>query len=78
MTCKGICIHHKASGRYICGQKRCQICEIFIKCNGVWCPCYGYKLRSRLRNFSNTKLRSSTLKNNYQDCNKLHATLWYC
>jgi hypothetical protein len=33
MTCKGICIRHKAqkpvgSGRYASGQKRCQICEI--------------------------------------------------
>ena len=38
MTCKGICIRHKAqkpvgSGRYVSGQKRCQICEIFI--NGM-------------------------------------------
>jgi hypothetical protein len=57
MTCKGICIRHKASGRYIYGHKRCQQCEIFIKCNGVRCPCCGYKLRSRPRNFSNTKLR---------------------
>ena len=34
MTCKGICIRHKAqkpvgSGRYALGQRRCQICEIF-------------------------------------------------
>jgi hypothetical protein len=57
MTCKGICIHHKASGRYIYGHKHCQQCEIFIKCNGVRCPCCGYKLRSRPREFSNTKLR---------------------
>jgi hypothetical protein len=36
MTCKGICIRHKAqnpahSGRYAAGQKRCQVCEIFIR-----------------------------------------------
>ncbi len=36
MTCKGICMRHKAqkpvgTGRYVSGQKRCQICEIFIK-----------------------------------------------
>jgi hypothetical protein len=41
MTCKGICIRHKAqkpsgtSGRYTSGQKRCQICEIFIKWDGL-------------------------------------------
>jgi hypothetical protein len=42
MTCKGICIRHKAqkpvgSGRYATEQKRCQICEIFIKWDGVFC-----------------------------------------
>ena len=25
--------------RYSTGQKRCQICEIFIKWDGLWCPC---------------------------------------
>ena len=55
MTCKGICIRHKAqkpskSGRYAVGQKRCQICEIFIRWDGFWCPCCGYRLRTRPRN----------------------------
>ena len=55
MTCKGICIRHKAqkpvgSGRYVIGQKRCQVCEIFIKWGGLWCPCCGYRLRTRPRN----------------------------
>ena len=38
MTCKGIRIRHKAirpiesnGNRYSTGQKRCQVCEIFIK-----------------------------------------------
>ena len=55
MTCKGICIRHKAqkpvgSGRYATGQKRCQICELFIKWDGLWCPCCGYRLRTKPRN----------------------------
>jgi hypothetical protein len=55
MTCKGICARHKAQkptgvGRYASGQKRCQICEIFIKWDGLWCPCCGYRLRTRPRN----------------------------
>jgi len=55
MTCKGICIRHKAqkpsgSGRYASGQKRCQICEIFINWDGLWCPCCGYRLRTKPRN----------------------------
>jgi hypothetical protein len=31
MPCKGICIHHKGSGRYATGNKRCQQCNVFIK-----------------------------------------------
>lgn len=54
MTCKGICIRHKAQkpaklGRYAAGQKRCQVCEIFIKWEGIWCPCCGYRVRTRPR-----------------------------
>ena len=55
MVCKGICVRHKAIkpvgiGRYSTGQKRCQMCEIFIKWDGLWCPCCGYRLRTRPRN----------------------------
>ncbi len=64
MTCKGICTRHKAqkpvgAGRYASGQKRCQICEIFIKWEGLWCPCCGYRLRTKPRNLKyKAKLRS--------------------
>jgi len=49
MTCKGICSRHKPQkpakkGRYASGQKRCQICEIFLNWSGFWCPCCGYRL----------------------------------
>jgi len=37
-------------GRYSTGQKRCQICETFLKWDGIWCPCCGYRLRTRPRN----------------------------
>jgi hypothetical protein len=55
MVCKGICLRHKAmkpagTGRYSSGQKRCQVCEIFLTWDGVWCPCCGYRLRTRPRN----------------------------
>lgn len=54
MTCNGICNKYKAKGtfyggRYSKGQKRCQVCYIFIKFEGIWCPCCGYKLRSKPR-----------------------------
>ena len=55
MTCHGICERFKATGtfyggRYNNGQKRCQVCYIFIVFSGIWCPCCGYKLRSKPRN----------------------------
>jgi hypothetical protein len=64
MTCKGICIRHKATkptgvGRYSTGQKRCQICTIFLRWDGFWCPCCGYRLRTRPRNVRfKTQLRA--------------------
>ena len=57
LTCKGICERHKAlkpshgfGGRYSAGQKRCAICALFIKWNGLWCPCCGCRLRTNPRN----------------------------
>jgi len=54
-SCKGICTRHKAQkpitgGRYNNGQKRCQICEIFIETDKIHCPCCGLKLRTKPRN----------------------------
>jgi hypothetical protein len=55
MTCKEICKRYKSQhllsgGLYRHGIKRCQICEIYIKWEGLWCPCCGYKLRTKPRN----------------------------
>ncbi|NMJ86253.1 MAG: hypothetical protein EX285_00135 [Thaumarchaeota archaeon] len=64
MVCKGRCASYKAQkptgvGRYALGQKRCQICEIFLKWDGLWCPCCGYRLRTKPRNLKyKTKLRA--------------------
>jgi hypothetical protein len=38
------------TGRYASGQKRCQGCQIFIKWDGLWCPCCSYRLRTKPRN----------------------------
>jgi hypothetical protein len=51
MVCKGMCIKYKAgktygqNNRYEVGQKRCTVCELFIKWSGKHCPCCGYMLR---------------------------------
>ena len=56
MTCKNICARYQVIkpknnlGRYETGQKRCQICEIFIQWSGRFCPCCGYRLRNKPRN----------------------------
>jgi hypothetical protein len=54
MTCKGICIKYRAKkpqrgSRYASGQKRCQICDIFINYPSLFCPCCGYRMRTRPR-----------------------------
>jgi hypothetical protein len=67
MVCKGICMRHKAQkpvgmGRYAAGQRRCQICQMFIKWEGLWCPCCGYRLRTKPRNLKyRVKLRQRSL-----------------
>ncbi|UVS68954.1 hypothetical protein [Nitrososphaera viennensis] len=54
MSCRGRCESYRAtttigSGRYASGQKRCQICDLFIMCEGNVCPCCGYRLRTKPR-----------------------------
>ena len=63
MSCKGICIRHKAaSNNYANGQKRCHICEMFIKWDDLSCPCCRHKIRTRPRNHKlYEKLRKKAL-----------------
>jgi len=49
-------------GRYATGQKRCQICEIFIQWDGLMCPCCSYRLRLKPRNMK-SKIRLLNDKN---------------
>jgi rRNA maturation endonuclease Nob1 len=65
MTCKGICSRHRAikpkiGQRYTIGQKRCQVCQIFIYWEGLFCPSCGGRLRNRPRNskFKEIMMRS--------------------
>jgi hypothetical protein len=54
MNCRGTCQKYKAKWsarehRYANGQKRCNTCEIFVRCEGYFCPCCGRILRTRPR-----------------------------
>ena len=54
MVCKGICSRHRAmrpstGRRYLTGQKHCNVCQIFINWKNFWCPCCGYRLRTKPR-----------------------------
>ena len=40
----------KGTGRYSAGQKRCNLCDIFMRWEGLFCPCCGYRVRSKPRN----------------------------
>ena len=58
MSCKGVCVRHKALSRYASGHKRCRTCDLFLKWEGSYCPCCGFKLRTTPGNFRlNAKLR---------------------
>ncbi len=68
MGCKGICSRHKAmrpkSGkRYLIGQKRCQVCQIFIVWQSFWCPCCGFRLRSEPRSTKSKLILEKKRKN---------------
>jgi len=77
MVCKGICVRHKALkpkspgiGRYSTGQKRCQGCELFLRWDGFWCPCCGYRLRTGPRN---TKFKNELRTRKETEKGKLSA-----
>lgn len=67
MSCKGICIQYKALkpmnvGRYEKGQKRCDICDIWMLWNGVRCPCCNQVLRTNSRS-QHSKRRLNAIRN---------------
>ena len=53
-ACNEICERYRATRpvdgrRYGIGQKRCKACSIFMKWEGAYCPCCGYRLRTMPR-----------------------------
>jgi len=55
MTCKGHCNPYivkswsAGNSRYASGQKRCQVCQVWIEWEGIRCPCCSNKLRCKPR-----------------------------
>lgn len=55
MACNDKCENYRAlkpigkKSRYGTGQKRCQVCEIYINWDGNHCPCCNYLLRTKPR-----------------------------
>ena len=50
IVCRGICPRYSTNrkpheSRYLSGQKRCNSCELFMKWDGIWCPCCNHRLR---------------------------------
>ena len=63
MPCKGICIRYKAikngaKHRYKNGQKRCSVCCLFIKWEGIKCPCCKTTLRLVAKQSATRKLKT--------------------
>jgi hypothetical protein len=73
-----ICHHHKAQersgGKYANGQKRCQVCQIYMKCDGLRCPCCKSKLRTKSRN-SAFKKRLADAKKYQGPKNKIQPSI---
>ena len=65
MVCQGICHRYKITkGKqdeswYKKGDKRCTTCAIYIKWEGLWCPCCGYMLRNKLKVTNTEKISKS-------------------
>ena len=66
--CRGICQRYFAKkpergGRYTAGQKRCQMCAIWIQWDGIRCPCCSYRLRLRPRSLKYKAIYRDKMKN---------------
>ena len=48
--CNKICRDFRGKGKFKKGNKRCDICKIYVKFKGFSCPCCGHRLQSRPKN----------------------------
>ena len=67
MSCRNICIELKAkksfrTSYYEDGLRRCTECEIFMRWNGMRCPCCGAALRIKSHDAKVRRKLSKTRK----------------
>jgi len=73
-ACHGICLQYTAQkpvggGRYSSGQKRCQMCEIWMTVQGtkdekgLYCKCCHYRVRGKPRNLKYKEILRNNEKN---------------
>ena len=54
--CKGVCINSQyETKKTVCGKlreeyRRCSVCCVFLKYQGIYCPCCGVRLKHSPRN----------------------------
>jgi len=69
-TCKGSCALTTYEPKKLVrnavehGYKRCRICNLFLKWEGIWCPCCSVRLSSKSKN---NKSRQAFVKNNFKE-----------
>lgn len=62
--CSGICKRYKSKGGYLKGNKKCRMCKIFIKYDkGYFCPCCGFRLKSKPRGSKSRKKLAEKIEN---------------
>ncbi|MFL6402569.1 MAG: hypothetical protein ACJ71M_03705 [Nitrososphaeraceae archaeon] len=61
MSCKGVCMCHKASSGYVVGHKRCRSCDLFIKMGRIMLSLLWIQIKKTPRDVNlNTKLREQS------------------
>ncbi len=61
MGCNNTCEKYRAikpplpKTRYLEGQKRCQVCDLYVWWKGIYCPCCGIRLRTTPRGYGNSR-----------------------
>lgn len=76
MACKGLCDRLKTkkpfTGRYIAGQKRCGVCDIFFETKLKLCPCCHSILRTRPKlSWAKSRLRRTVIRDKEEKIKKI-------